>query len=100
MEHAPVLYGCGSWSLKLREEYRLSVLENRVLRRKFGPKRHEVMGGWRKLHDEELHNVYASPSIIRMTNSRKMRLAGNVARMGPKMHFGGLVRRKETTRKT
>jgi hypothetical protein len=59
-----VLYGCESWSLTLREEHRLRVFENRVLRRTFEPKRDEVTGGWRKLHNEELHNLYSSPSII------------------------------------
>jgi hypothetical protein len=61
-----VLYGCDTWSLTLREEYRLRVYENRVLRRIFGPKRDEVIGGWRKLHNEELRNLYSFPSIIRM----------------------------------
>jgi hypothetical protein len=58
------------------------VLENRVLRRIFGPKRDEVAGDWRQLHNEELHNLYSSPSIIRMMKSRRMRWAGFVARMG------------------
>jgi hypothetical protein len=58
--------------------------ENRVLRRIFRPKRDEVTGGWRKLHKEELHNFYSSPSIIRMIKSRKMRLAGHVVRVGEK----------------
>jgi hypothetical protein len=71
------LYGCETWSLTLREEHRL-----RVLRRIFGPKRDEVTGGWRKLHNEELHNLYSSPSIFRMIKSRRMRWAGHVARMG------------------
>jgi hypothetical protein len=79
-----VLYGCETWSLTLREEHRLRVFENRVLRRIFGPKRDEVTGGWRKLHNEELHNLYASPSIIRMLKSRRMRWAGHVTRMGEK----------------
>jgi hypothetical protein len=61
----PVLYGCESWSLTLREEHRLRVFENRVLRRIFGLKRDEVMGEWRKLYSEELHNLYSSPDIIR-----------------------------------
>jgi hypothetical protein len=69
-------------SLTLREEHRLEVFENRVLSKIFGPKRDEVMGGWRKLHNEELHNVYCSPSIIRIIKSRRMTLAGHVARMG------------------
>jgi hypothetical protein len=60
------------------------VFENRGLRRIFGPKRDEVTGGWRKLHNEELHNLYSSPSIIRMIKSRRMRWAGHVARMGKK----------------
>jgi hypothetical protein len=60
-----VLYGCGTWSLTLREEHRLRVFESRVLRRIFGPKRDEVTGQWRKLHNEELHNLYSSPDIIR-----------------------------------
>jgi hypothetical protein len=68
-------------SLTLREEHRLRVFENRVLRRIFGPKRDEVTGGWRKLHNEELHNLYSSPSITRMFKSRRMRWAGRVARM-------------------
>jgi hypothetical protein len=62
-----VLYGCETWCLTLREKRRLRVFENRVLRRIFGPKRDEVTGDWRKLHNEELHNLYSSPSIIRMT---------------------------------
>jgi hypothetical protein len=60
-----VLYGCETWSLTLREEHRLRVFENRVLRRIFGPKKDEVTGAWRKLHIEELHNLYSSPDIIR-----------------------------------
>jgi hypothetical protein len=58
------------------------VFENRVLRRIFGPKRDEVMGEWQKLHNEELHNLYSSPDIIRQVKSRRMRWAGHVARMG------------------
>jgi hypothetical protein len=65
------------------------VFENRVLRRIFGPKGDEETGGWRKLHNEELHNLYSSPSIIRIIQSRRMRWAGHVARMGRKgMHIG------------
>jgi hypothetical protein len=64
-------------SLTLREEHRLTVFESRVLRRIFGPKRDEVTGGWRKLHNEGLHNLYSSPSIIRMNKSRRMRWAGS-----------------------
>jgi hypothetical protein len=79
-----VLYGCETWSLILREEHRLGVFENMVLRRTFGPKKDEVIGGWRKLHNEELHNLYSFPSIIRMIISRRMRWAGHVARLGKK----------------
>jgi hypothetical protein len=68
-----VLYGCGTWSLTLREENRLRVFENRVLRIISAPKRDEVIGGWRELHYEELHNLYCSPSIIRIVKSRRMR---------------------------
>jgi hypothetical protein len=75
-----VLYGCETWSLTLREEHRLRVFENRVLRI-FGPKRDEMTGGWRKVHNEELHNLYSSSSIIRMTKSKRMRWADHVARM-------------------
>jgi hypothetical protein len=70
-----VLYGCETWSLTLRGEHRLRVFENRVLRRIFGAKGDEVVGGWRKLH-EELHNLHCSPSIIRIIKSRGMRWAG------------------------
>jgi hypothetical protein len=65
-----VLYGCETWSLTLREEHRLRVFENRVLRRIFGPKRDEVTGKWRKLHSVELRNLYSSPDIIRQVKSR------------------------------
>jgi hypothetical protein len=77
-----VLYGCETWSLTLREEHRLGVFENRMLRRIFGPKRDEVTGEWRKLHIEELHDLYSSPSIIRIIKAKRMRWAGHVARMG------------------
>jgi hypothetical protein len=77
-----VLYGCEPWSLTLREEHRLKVFENRVLRRIFGPKRDEVMGEWRKLHNKELHNLYSTPDIITQVKSKRMRWAGHVARMG------------------
>jgi hypothetical protein len=71
-------------SLTLREEHRLRVFENRLLRRISGLKRNEATGGWRKLHNEEPHNLYSSPSIIRMIKSRSVKWAGHVARMGEK----------------
>jgi hypothetical protein len=77
-----VLYGCETLSLTLREEHRLRVFENRVPRRIFGRKRDEVTGGWRKLHNEELHGLNSSPSIVRVIKARWMRWAGHVARMG------------------
>jgi hypothetical protein len=77
-----VLYGRKTWSLKLGEEHRLRVFENRVLRRIFGPKKDEVTGRWRTLHNEELHILYTSPDIIRQIKSRRMRWAGHVARTG------------------
>jgi hypothetical protein len=76
-----VLYGCEARSLTLREEHRLRVFENRVLRRIFGPKRDEVKGEWRKLHNGELHILYSSTYIIREIKSRRMRWAGHVARI-------------------
>jgi hypothetical protein len=74
------LYGCGTWSLTLREEHRLRVSERRVLRI-FGPKRDEVTGDWRKVHNKELNDLYCSSNIVRVIKSRKIRLVGHVARM-------------------
>ena len=74
--------GCETWSLTLRVEDRLRVFENRVLRRIFGPKRGEERGEWRRLHNEELNDMYRSLNINRVMKSRRMRWAGHVARMG------------------
>jgi hypothetical protein len=79
-----VLHGCETWSVTSSEEQRLRVFENRVLRRIFGPKRDEVTGDWRKLYNDELHNLYFSPNIIRMNKSSRMRWAGYVAQMREK----------------
>jgi hypothetical protein len=76
-----VLYGCETWSLTSREEHRLRVSENRMLRRMFVPKREED-GSWRQLHNDELHSLYSSPNIVRVIKSRRMRWVGHVARMG------------------
>jgi hypothetical protein len=76
-----VLYGYETWSLTLREEQRLREFENRMLRRIFGPKRDEATGEWRRLHNEELNDLYSSPNIVWVIKSRRMRRAGHVARM-------------------
>jgi hypothetical protein len=76
------LYGCETWFPTLKEEDLLRVFENRVLRRIFGPKRDEVIGGWRKLHNVELCDLYSSPSIIRITKSRRMRWDGIITNGG------------------
>jgi len=79
-----VLYGFETWLLTLKEERKLRVFENRVLRRIFGPKRDEVTGEWRKLHNEELNDLYWSRNSVRVIKSRRMGWAGHVARMGEK----------------
>ena len=76
-----VLYGCETWLLTLREECRLRVFENKVFRRVFGPKRDKLTGEWRKLHNEELSDLYSLPSIVRVVRLRRMRWAGHVAHM-------------------
>ena len=75
-----VLYGCGTWSLTLREVHKLRELENMVLREIIGPRRDEKTGEWRRLHIKELHGLYSSPVLIRMIKSGRMRWAMHVAR--------------------
>jgi hypothetical protein len=77
-----VLYGCETWSLTLREECRPRVFEKRVLRRIFVPERHDITWVWRKLHNEELHDLYSSLTIVQVIKSRRMRWAWHVVRMG------------------
>jgi hypothetical protein len=94
-----VLYGCETWFLTLREEHRLRVFKNRVLRRISGPKRDDVIVEWRKLHNEGLHNLYSSPDIIRQIKSSRMRWVGNVARLEEeKKAYRVLVRKPEGKR--
>ena len=76
-----ILYGCETWSLTMREEHRLRVFENKILRKRFGVKRNEISGEWRKLHNAELHALYSSPNIIRNLKSRRLRWAGHIASM-------------------
>jgi hypothetical protein len=92
-----VLYGCETWSLMVREEHRLRVFENRVLRRIFGPRRDKVTGEWRKLHSEVLHNLYSSPDIIRQVKANEVGGACGTYGRGEKsvQGFGGKARRKE-----
>jgi hypothetical protein len=93
-----VLYGCETWSLTLREEHRVRVYENRVLRRISEHKREEDES-WRKLHNDELHSLYSSPNIVRVIKSRRIRWVGLVARMGEgRCVFRALVGRPEGKR--
>jgi hypothetical protein len=98
-----VVYVYETWSLTLRDERGLRVFENRVLRRIYGPEMDEMVGGWRKVHDEERHNVYSFPDIIR-TIKRRTRWTGNVARIRETRKcirgFDGKARRKDMTKNT
>ncbi|KAJ4445854.1 hypothetical protein ANN_12539 [Periplaneta americana] len=95
-----VLYGCETWTLTLREEHRLRVFGNKVLRKIFGAKRDEVIGEWRKLHNAEMHALYSSPDIIRNIKSRRLRWTGHVARMGESRNgYRVLVGRPEGKRR-
>ena len=92
-----VLYGCETLSLTFREERKLRVFENMVLRRIFGPRRDEVTGEWRRLHNEELNNFYSSTNIVRVIKSRRMRWAGHVAHVGGERGCIGWGNRREGT---
>jgi len=93
-----VLYGCETWSLTLREERKLRVFENMVLGRIFGDRRDEVTGEWRRLHNEELNDLYPSPNIVRVIKLRRMRWVGHVARMGEEREgYGVLLGKPEGT---
>jgi hypothetical protein len=95
---ACVLYGCESSYLTLRNECRLRVFQNRVLRRTFGPERDEVIWGWKRLHNKDLYALYSSPNIIRVIKSRRLRWAGHVARIGVIYAYRALVRKPEGRR--
>jgi hypothetical protein len=84
-----VVCGCRTWSLTLREEHTLRVLENTVLRKIYGPKGKEVAGDWRKLHIKELHVLYSSPNFIRLIKSRSMKWTEHVAWIGEKRNASG-----------
>jgi hypothetical protein len=91
------IYGCETWSQTLKESHRLRVFENRVLRRLFESKRDEATGKWRKLHNEELHNLFSLPSIIRVMKSMRIIWTGRVERVWEKegIHaISGKARRK------
>jgi len=85
-----VLYGCESWSLTLKEERRLRVFENLVLRKIFGSKRDEVIWEWRQLHNVELNYLYCSPNVVRGIKSRRIRMAGHVACRGRREVYTGV----------
>jgi hypothetical protein len=95
-----VLYGCETWSLTLKKKHKLKVFENRVLRRTFGPKMDEIIGGGlRKLHNEEFSNLHSSPNVTKMIKARRMEWAGHVARLGDKRTaYGVLVGSREGKR--
>jgi hypothetical protein len=94
-----LLYGCEIWPLTLREEHRLGVFKNRVLRRIFGPKKNELTGEWRKLHSEELHDLNSSQSIIKIMKGKRMRWAEHVSRMGEKRNAYRLLVEKPERRR-
>jgi hypothetical protein len=95
-----VLHECKTWFLTLREEHKLKVFENKVLKRISGFKKEEVAGVWRRLHNEELQNLYASPYIIRVTKSKTMRFSGHVARMRKMRNSNNILVGKHDQKRT
>ena len=94
-----ILYGCESWSTTVADEQKLRVFENKILRKIYGPKRDEMTGEWRRLHNEELHGLYDSPDVVKIMKSRRLRWAGHVARMGEKRRlYSTLVGKPEGKR--
>ena len=89
-----ILHGCESWSTTLADEQKLRVFENKVLRKIYGPKRDEMTGEWRRLHNEELHGLYDSPDVVRIMKSRRLRWSDHVARMREKRRLYSIVVRK------
>jgi hypothetical protein len=90
------LYACDTWSLILSGEHRRRLFENRLLTRIFGPKENEIIGSWRKLHNEEFYNLNSSTNIVRILRSRRMSLGGHVARMGEKRNAHKFLIGKQT----
>lgn len=86
-----ILYGCESWSTTLADEHKLRVFENKVLRKIYGPKRDEMTGEWRRLHNEELHGLYDSPDVVKIMKSKRLRWAGHVARMREKRRLYSIL---------
>jgi hypothetical protein len=86
-----VLYGWETWFRTLKEEHRLRIFEDKELRRLFAPRRNEVTGGWKKLHNEEHRDMYSAPSLIRIIKTRRMKWAGHVARMRKKRNVYRLL---------
>jgi len=79
-----ILYGCESWSTTLADEHKLRVFENKILRKIYGPKRDEMTGEWRRLHNDELYGLYDSPNVVKIMKSRRLRWADHVSRMEKK----------------
>jgi len=93
-----VLYGCETWSVTTRQEHRLRVLQNTVLRKIFGPKRGEVLGEWRRLNNRDLYDLYSSPNIIWVMKARRKRWVVHVAYMGDRGAYRVLVGKPERKR--